>query len=369
MSGREFSDAEHEDRVETQAKEDRRDLLAALQTSVNAAKQERIRTRRSGFCAKSNPPDSHARCAEHVADCPCECHTDADATSSATDEVAPMVLGAPGFWPDVPEAAYHAHLGSLSVSGAKVLLRAPALFKWERDNPKPFKKVFEYGSAAHGKVLGTGAEIRVIPAKMLASNGAASTADAKAFIEQARKDGAVPLKQAEADQVRAMADKLSEHSLAMELLSEGQPEVSAFAIDEGTGVLRRGRFDWLGTEILTDYKTASTSDPAAFGRTAADLGYHMQAAWYLNLAHDLGHPAEAFAFLVQSKEPPYLVTVVELDDEALTRGRELNRRALERFRDCTESGIWPGYLPDTEFARVSIPRWALSDSDRVEVLA
>jgi hypothetical protein len=161
-----------------------------------------------------------------------------------------------------------------------------------------------------------------------------------------------------------MADVLSSHALAMQLLSDGKPEVSAFALDEATGVLRRGRFDWLGSTILTDYKTAASAEPGAFAGSAAKFGYHMQAGWYLDLARDLGHPAEAFAFIVQEKEAPYLVSVIELDEAAVNRGRELNRRALEVFRDCTESNLWPGYVADGGFARVSLPRWAFYDNNQ-----
>jgi hypothetical protein len=89
----------------------------------------------------------------------------------------------------------------------------------------------------------------------------------------------------------------------------------------------------------------------------------MQAAWYLDLARDLGHPAEAFAFIVQEKEPPYLVTVVELDEPAIDRGRWLNSEALQRFRDCTEADLWPGYITDDQIARVSLPRWAFTDHE------
>ena len=163
--------------------------------------------------------------------------------------------------------------------------------------------------------------------------------------------------------VQDMADKLSSHRLASRLLSEGKPEVSAYALDEATGVTRRGRFDWLGSSILTDYKTAASSEPAVFVKAAVNFGYHMQAAWYTDLARDLGHPADAFAFIVQEKEAPYLVTVIELPPELVAIGRARNQRALERFRDCTESGIWPGYVPDDTFAQPPAPRWALYDQE------
>ena len=41
-------------------------------------------------------------------------------------------------------------------------------------------------------------------------------------------------------------------------------------------------------------------------------------------------------------------------DAELHDARARNREALERFRDCTESGIWPGYLRDDAYAVLSL---------------
>lgn len=266
-------------------------------------------------------------------------------------------LGTPGFHSGVPETEYHGHQGSLSVSGAKVLLRSPAHFAWEQEN-KTHKKVFDFGSAAHAHVLGTGMDsIYVAPFD--------SWRTKQAQLEQdiAREDGLSPILPKDWDVVHAMADKLAEHRMAMRLLSNGEAEVSAFAVDDETGVLRRCRFDWLGSAVLSDYKTAASSDPHEFLRTAVKLKYHMQAAWYLDVAAALGHPAPAFAFIAQEKEPPYVVTVIELPKELIDRGRELNRRALEQFRDCTETGLWPGYVPDNIVATPAAPAWAFRDEE------
>lgn len=263
-----------------------------------------------------------------------------------------------GFYNDIPEADYHADRDSLSVSGAKLLLQAPALYRWALDHPK-HSDAFDFGSAAHGLVLGVGAPIAEIHFDDWRTKAAQAARD------DARAQGHVPLLYKDAQKVRDMADALSSHTLAMHLLSDGKPEVSAYAEDPDTGVLRRGRFDFLGPRVLTDYKTSVTADPDAFGRTAATYGYHQQAAWYLDLARDLGHPAGAFAFIVQMKEPPYLVTVVTLDQRAEDRGRELNRRALDLYARCRAEGRWPSYAADDTFAVVDIPRWAYFDDDAV----
>lgn len=258
----------------------------------------------------------------------------------------------PGFYDDIPEDEYHADRGSLSVSGAKVMLKAPALFRWQQDHPT-HKDVFDFGSAAHRLALGVGQDIASVAAPDWRTKVAQERRDAL------RENGFIPLLQKDYDRVIDMAYALKQHRLAMRLLSEGQAEVSAYAEHESTGVVRRARMDWLGASILTDYKSAASADPAAFVRAAVNFDYHMQAAWYLDLCRDLGHPAKAFAFLVQEKTEPYLVTVIELPADLVDIGRARNRRALERFRDCTETDRWPGYVPDDQFAQPSAPGWAL----------
>lgn len=256
----------------------------------------------------------------------------------------------PGFHHDVPEAEYHAHRDSLSVTGAKVLLRSPALFRWQQDNPV-HKDVFDFGSAAHHLVLGAGAPIDALPFDSWRSK------EARAARDESRANGATPLLAADYETVQAMADKLSEHTAAMSLLSEGKPEVSAYALDEATGVMRRCRFDWLGSSVLTDYKSAQSSHPSDLaGRYGAvsKWGYDCQAAWYLDLARDLGHPATFFAFIFQAKTPPFEVTVAYVADDDLWQARDKNRAALERFRDCRESGIWPGAVPSSAVVRLSL---------------
>jgi len=264
----------------------------------------------------------------------------------------------PGFHDDIPEPEYHADRLSLSVSGAKTLLKAPALFRWRQDNPE-HKDVFDFGTAAHELVLGVGPGIAIIPAT---SRAKADQEAHKAAKEAAHAEGKTPVTAEQYERIEAMADALSHHETAMRLLSEGRPEVSAYCEDDATGVMRRGRFDWLGPTILTDYKSAATVEPWQFAGAVAKFGYHQQAAWYLDLARDLDHPAQAFAFICQEKEAPYLIEVYDLDDAAIARGRELNNRALDLFRRCTEDDEWPGYT-GRQFTTLSLPRWAHYDND------
>ena len=311
----------------------------------------------SGYCNATLPRteayDPHTRC--RMFECACDCHTVlAPVAVPAPPAPAAPSTRAPGFYDDIPEPEYHADRLSLSHSGAKTLLKAPALFRHEQQSPV-VKSIFDFGSAAHAKVLGVGDPVAVL------EFDDRRTKAYKEAVAEARAAGHVPILRKEADVVDQMADKLAEHRLAMELLSDGRPEVSAYAEDPDTGVMLRCRFDWLGTSILVDYKSAASSDPNWFRRKAPEFGYHQQHAWYLDLARAAGHPAEAFCFIVQMKDPPFLVTVVELVERAAQRGRDLNRRAVDLYARCATTGTWPGYIPDDQYASVDIPEWAYTD--------
>ena len=90
-----------------------------------------------------------------------------------------------------------------------------------------------------------------------------------------------------------------------------------------------------------------------------DLGYHMQAAHYLDMAidHDLIDPDAPFRFVVQEKEAPFLVAVVSVGADYLALGRRDMRRAIDLWAECTRTNTWPGY-PATV---AEPPRWALDE--------
>lgn len=257
------------------------------------------------------------------------------------------------------DATYHGDPvpdpGSLSSSGARRLLHAPALFDHDRRHPRPPSKAFNLGHAAHALVLGYGPELVVIDAADY------RTKDAKQARDDAYAAGEVPLLAHEHAQVTAMAQALREHQVASALFDpdHGDPERSLFWWDNG--VARRCRLDWLphtvaGRMIVADYKTTASADPAKFSRSAADFGYHQQHAWNLDGVRALGLAEDpAFVFVLQEKDPPHLVTVVELDADAVAIGDMLNRRALEVFAECCATDTWPGYSDDVE--KVGLPGW------------
>ncbi len=55
--------------------------------------------------------------------------------------------------------------------------------------------------------------------------------------------------------------------------------------------------------------------------------------------------------------------MVEPDQEALTWGGVLNAKAIDTYRYCTETGVWPGYS-DTDLVLASLPPYAVTGYER-----
>ena len=335
---------------------------------------------RSGFCRIRQP--DHDRCAggynrliepQGWVPCCCDCHTETPGAETSTPaapghvtttgeataaelengagvQPRPVVVLGPTVIPDLDEAVYHgdpvpAEMGhSLSHSGAKKLLSTtPEHFHYERVHGRPTKKAFDFGHAAHYKVLGKGSPIKVI-------DGNRNATAVKEAIAEAEAAGMTVLKSPEMAKVEAMAKRLHEHPIAGKLLAgDGLDiELSVFWQDV-TGVFRRARYDVArfgrGRPVIVDYKSCTDASEAGFTRSVIDWGYYTQDPWYCDgaAALDLADPAELlFAFIAQEKEPPYAVNVHYLSDEFKQIGRQENRRAIELYADCQSSGIWPG---------------------------
>jgi hypothetical protein len=253
---------------------------------------------------------------------------------------------------DMPADEYHAS-EALSSSGAKKLLTpsCPAIFDYERTHGQGRKREFDFGTAAHTLLLGSGPQPHVIDAENYLTKAAKAERDA------AYDRGDVPLLPHEFDAVQNMVAQARQHPRVAELLSVGRSEVSLFWADEATGVPCRARPDWLREDAIVDYKTSPSASPSSIPKSVADFGYHLQAAFYLAGAVELGllPPEAPFYFIFQSKTPPHLIKVVELDEQALEIGRDKVAMALEVFRDCTEAGVWPDFGDDIEV--ISLPAY------------
>lgn len=282
-------------------------------------------------------------------------------TAAAVESAAPTIT-APVVRDDLPEAVYHASRDSLSYSGAKTLLTAcPARYRWELDHGRPPKAAFDLGHAVHSLVLGVGEPIVVVDAPDWKTKAA----------QEKKKDayaaGHVPLLEADYAAAEAAADAVRAHPTCAALLADGTPERSLFWRDETHDVGRRARPDWMtqraGRTIVLDLKTCVSASLSAIAKSVANFRYFQQHPWYLDGVRACGlgdDPAFLFAFV--EKEPPHLVTVVELDGEAVAHGAAENERALAIYAECVRTDTWPAYAAPDDIPAISLPAWALKET-------
>lgn len=129
-----------------------------------------------------------------------------------------------------------------------------------------------------------------------------------------------------------------------------QLEVSAFAGFEfkrgnhaGRKMQLKGRFDIVPTgDAMIDLKTARTAHPRQFAKQAYELGYDLQAAFYLDCANANGMEKKRFGFLAQDKFPPYL-SCIHWVNGWLGHGRMRYTKILSDLADAITRDEWPGY--------------------------
>lgn len=240
----------------------------------------------------------------------------------------------------------------LSASGAKKLLRSPKQYRWEREHPQPRSASFEVGSAFHSMVLGVGDTYKPLDFSRATKDGRAQAAEIEA-------EGAIPLPRKEFDVAVNMADAVMSHPVASNIFAHGRPEQAIVWKDAETDVTCRGFIDWLAPQAIIDLKSAQSSALPDIPRLLVNFGYAIQSAFYVDGYAEIVGDELPFVLVVCEKAAPHLVTVCQLDGEAIEYGRTKARLAREIFRDCTESGVWPDWAETSgDIPVVSIPRWA-----------
>lgn len=256
---------------------------------------------------------------------------------------------------------------SISSTGLRQILDCPAKYWWNSplnpDRPVVDKRDFSIGHACHDLILQGDRffEFNVV----LPEDKPLTTKAGKEIRDAVLAEGRNYIRFDDWQKVKAMHKALLAHDFAPNAFINGQAERTLVCRDEETGVLLRVRPDFLPTALqhIPDYKTAATARPVDFARQVEKLGYHMQAALYLDAIEAVtGHKPDSFFFVVQEKEPPYVVTCPVLDNIAIEWGRIENRKAVHTFARCLEADHWPGY--ESDVIQISLPVYAERELQR-----
>lgn len=265
-----------------------------------------------------------------------------------------VTLPTSGLHDGINEQAYHADPASLSSSGAKTIAFAgPDVYWKKKQGPTEYRDAFDFGSVVHGLVLGEG-DFQVFAFDSWRSKASREARDAS------RAVGAAPILIRDYEKALAMKEAVFENGRARDLLSVGRPEVSFWATDPDTGVLMKGRADWL-REMIVDLKTTSgTVDQEGFLSTVLSYHYGFQFAYYQKILFLNGEDTGTPEWIAVNKSAPYVAGVFKPSERYMEQSHAHVDRALRMYAHCLETSEWPSLQDAWRLSGVGRPSLSIT---------
>lgn len=186
------------------------------------------------------------------------------------------------------------------------------------------------------------------------------TKDAREARDASRSSGRVPML---AEQWRnlervssSLKEQLAELPITPPLFTDGMAEQTIVWVDK-FGVKCRARLDWLRADYtaIDDLKKARTADPRRFQRSIFQLGYDIQAAFYIRACKAAFGVEPVFRWVAIEPQPPYALSVHTLTPKALRNANDKVDLALDIWKQCLTTGEWPAY--EEGVLEVDLPSW------------
>lgn len=270
-----------------------------------------------------------------------------------------------GIVTEFDEPTYRAR-PELNASLLKCYMEEKSLFQARHyeQHGLPETEALRFGSAFHESMeLGGRLSDRyaVLPYDSLRTKAAKDWRDDQVAI------GKTVIRQTEAEQLECMHaaiyQQIEPHPDILHLIKNGRREIGI--VNQGYKAL----FDLvdLDQRHAVDYKTVRDITPRRLWKSAADLGWYMQAYHYMRVlaGHTKAEQVQdvRFSFVFISKKAPYEVVIADIEQEALELGRYQWGQADRRLQQARLDGEYPGYgrMP------MAIPSWALGNPmDEIE---
>ena len=170
------------------------------------------------------------------------------------------------------------------------------------------------------------------------------------------------------DTLHTMSALLSEHKGWQTLVSKPHKKQECFFWrDEKTGLTLKCKADILleGEATIIDLKTAHSTHPKDLSKSAADNGYHQQAAHYTDGVHKVLGVEYDFIFAAIEKTPPHQIEFFRLPAEALGLGIAHRDEGLETIRGVLAGEHSGGYYKSHYGIRtIDLPRWFYTQSEK-----
>jgi len=251
----------------------------------------------------------------------------------------------------ISNADYHADTSVIGSSGLKLLRTSPRHFWADYIDPDRVRKdpteAMEFGTLVHALVLE--------PETVKEVSQTLSNKVLKSF-----------------DVAEKVAQAVRAHPAASLIVRKiGAPEFTIYweenvRIPDGRviTVKCKARLDWAVTPqssfpagLILDLKTTKDASLDEFPKSAYNLGYHIQAAWYARAMQMVyGVEGTPFLFLAAEKSSPFGVMTYKAKEDFMRAGWDNCQKLLQTYAQCLTDGVWPCY-PET-IQELNLPRWA-----------
>ncbi len=256
---------------------------------------------------------------------------------------------------------YHSSHG-ISKSGLDLIHKNPFEFKHYiiDKNERSSTPQMEFGTRVHEAILEPDSfKIKYVPDTEFLALGSRLTKKYKAAkedFENANTDITI-IKEEEYDNIAKVADAVQNHSLAGDLLRDGEAE--RILRWNHAGIECKCRVDLIRDrdELVVDLKT--TTDASKFESSVAAFRYHVQAAWYCWGVYQCLKRDVRMLFVVVERDEPYGIRVCSLNDESVKCGTREVFEDLELYKRCMDEGHFPNYEEMIEV--ISLPKWRLNE--------
>ena len=169
-------------------------------------------------------------------------------------------------------------IDAVRFSELKHLASSPLHYRHKLEEPTEPTAAMERGTAVHMAIL----EPARFEAEYAVYRGGRRQGTKWELFQEAHGDQRI-LKEDEYEIVLAMRDAVLRDPLVSRYLAKGDPEVALVWTDRKSGLLCKGRVDFLSRavpDVSLDVKTTATVRPFLFASSYAKLLYHLQAAFY-----------------------------------------------------------------------------------------
>lgn len=266
---------------------------------------------------------------------------------------------------------YHADTSAISASGLKLFMRSPAHYYAAYLDPNRVERqptpAMRLGTATHCAILEPtrfNAEYAVIPESI-----DRRTKEGKQAYADLLATGAEILAADDMAQVMSMACAFRDNKISRALFDRPHSvEQSIYATINGVSC--KGRPDFITADglLVMDVKTTKDASPEAFGKSAWNLGYHIQAAFYRRVIGAATGTTPDFIFGCVESEAPHLVAYYSAPQHLLEYADGIIDTLLERYAECLAADLWPGYVAEIEMQELSVPGYAkrIIENDGIE---